>query len=804
MEIRFLQLQNTLWSYEHVLFEKTEYIKKFIQKNRKKYKNNFILRNILLMNENNINIKKEKKQIIKNNRIIGGKLLIRDVLDINIFLEHRKILRENNLMFLDQITTLRGDYMLTWNMANKKRYFNRKSNGAIIREPLIYKIIREKITTNLNGKLEQKFVEQKMDNKKGHIMINASKYVSSKGRTFVIFWDNGLQIGKRINCNTNGDDIKIQHYSNRSEINGRDLCLQKCKGCNLSMNTQNYRNECILNVDWRQVYDLEIKQNKKRSYKDLEMIILEGIQYLELFDILNLERTFRNNPSLYIPQDIRHFMDLREYNYIDSIDKYIDTSIDKNELYKARNKIIFSRKMEFIVYTDGSMRDYNSVNAQITFGTNIYDIEKNLISEFYSTAEHNLSVIRAELLAILTSVIILPEGSKAAIYTDSKIIFEFFTEESNFNLNCRKIFKIDNNNILKQYIIECIKERGLYITWHKVKSHDSDEYNNRIDKYVKEIYNSIEEKGLNIRSQMSDRIRFVPCWRNVVIEKNLRKFLRMTSNVSELENFLNLNRNAKYRINDIDTELTFKLIKGKEKALITNNEDHKLRRKKMKLLIEEVSCIEQVKKSLFAIYKDRLCPYCNTEKETFNHIWTCQDRITEIEELINETKLILIEKVNGHIEQEQDKIQIQDLNIGRNLWDSFYSFNDLTFIDLIKGIIPKWLSNLVAGKIKNKVRTENIFIEFRDSMINKGINKFWNKRCEILNNIDKDLGIDKKLKKEKRNVEKFKYNRPVYDIPKYEQLDSILYNSYFGMNIQGFMMLASLYSYSIPFLLVMF
>jgi hypothetical protein len=71
--------------------------------------------------------------------------------------------------------------------------------------------------------------------------------------------------------------------------------------------------------------------------------------------------------------------------------------------------------------------------------------------------------------------------------------------------------------------------------------------------------------------------------------------------------------------------------------------NRKIYRRIIQLLIEEITCIEQVKKSLYSLYKNRLCPYCNKKKKDFNHIWICEERRMEIE-LIKETKEKLIGK----------------------------------------------------------------------------------------------------------------------------------------------------------------
>ncbi|POG72844.1 hypothetical protein GLOIN_2v1874952 [Rhizophagus irregularis DAOM 181602=DAOM 197198] len=47
---------------------------------------------------------------------------------------------------------------------------------------------------------------------------------------------------------------------------------------------------------------------------------------------------------------------------------------------------------------------------------------------------------------------------------------------------------------------------------------------------------------------------------------------------------------------------------------------------KIQLMIEELPCIEQIKRTLFSLYKERLCPMCKKKEEDFNHIWICEER----------------------------------------------------------------------------------------------------------------------------------------------------------------------------------
>jgi hypothetical protein len=109
------------------------------------------------------------------------------------------------------------------------------------------------------------------------------------------------------------------------------------------------------------------------------------------------------------------------------------------------------------------------------------------------------------------------------------------------------------------------------------------------------------------------------------------------------------------------------------------------------LLIEELPCIQQVQKSLNSLYKDHLCPICEQDEEDFYHIWLCEDRIMEMNDFVSLTKSSLIEHIKSNIDNQDVLINIQDIS-NLHIWDIEKDDTKLTFIDLIKGFIPKNLN----------------------------------------------------------------------------------------------------------------
>jgi hypothetical protein len=66
--------------------------------------------------------------------------------------------------------------------------------------------------------------------------------------------------------------------------------------------------------------------------------------------------------------------------------------------------------------------------------------------------------------------------------------------------------------------------------------------------------------------------------------------------------------------------LTFKKLQGNSGYFSTSFKESIFKRKKIKLLIEKLSTVEQLKKSM---HENRKCPICRQDNEIFNHVWMC-------------------------------------------------------------------------------------------------------------------------------------------------------------------------------------
>jgi hypothetical protein len=66
-----------------------------------------------------------------------------------------------------------------------------------------------------------------------------------------------------------------------------------------------------------------------------------------------------------------------------------------------------------------------------------------------------------------------------------------------------------------------------------------------------------------------ENIHYALWWNNIVVEQSPRKFIFQIFKVKGFEEFFNLARNVKYRHNNIDWKLTFKVITGDKISINT-------------------------------------------------------------------------------------------------------------------------------------------------------------------------------------------------------------------------------------------
>jgi hypothetical protein len=87
-------------------------------------------------------------------------------------------------------------------------------------------------------------------------------------------------------------------------------------------------------------------------------------------------------------------------------------------------------------------------------------------------------------------------------------------------------------------------------------------------------------------------------------------------------------------------------------------------------------------------------PSCESNIETFNHIWSCTDHAHVLNEVIIASQQVLLECINNKLADNQSRVLLDDIS---DLWILPQDHSDLTFIDFVKGFVPLSLSQFLSS-----------------------------------------------------------------------------------------------------------
>ncbi|GET01191.1 ribonuclease H-like domain-containing protein [Rhizophagus clarus] len=235
-----------------------------------------------------------------------------------------------------------------------------------------------------------------------------------------------------------------------------------------------------------------------------------------------------------------------------NIDKQLLQHFELNSKLEALHIIQQHLKDENTLsfYTDGSLINANTqATSMITSFIRVSDT--NIITYSFTTTIENWPLsLRAELFAIFLSLIVSPYGCRVDINTDSQNSINIIQRiYNNPTFSIRDYFRLLNNNIIINNIVSIIKTKNLTLRFNKVKAHNNDYFNERIDQECR-IAHYDSTLALVIKQQYFDNIQFISQWGSIPIERKLRKFITDNSNIKNYFSFLHLPQNYKYK--DVD------------------------------------------------------------------------------------------------------------------------------------------------------------------------------------------------------------------------------------------------------------
>ncbi|GES80377.1 ribonuclease H-like domain-containing protein [Rhizophagus clarus] len=267
---------------------------------------------------------------------------------------------------------------------------------------------------------------------------------------------------KNVDFDTNS--FTLEHYNIDSINNNNKLEISRCQGCNNTSSTytplrsrRNQVQESFYNIEcnisntsilYMGQYTTATRYKHRLIPVDLDSHLHQVINSTS--SIINI-LTIRNTSTSIINQS--HNIDKQLLQHFEVNSKLEVLHIIQQHL-KDEDTLSF--------YTDGSLINANTQAASMTAGF-IRVFDTNLITHSFTTTIENWpSSLRAELFAILLSLIVSPYGCRVDINTDSQNSINIIQRIYNNPIfSIRDYFCLPNNNIVINNIVSIIKAKNL-------------------------------------------------------------------------------------------------------------------------------------------------------------------------------------------------------------------------------------------------------------------------------------------------------------------------------------------------------
>ena len=585
-------------------------------------------------------------------------------------------------------------------------------------------------------------------------------------------------IGQIVEKYPTNNTCLIEHWNvNRHQSTTDCPAITPCNGCNINHTQFTSLSRC------QNFYSFPnaILINTKKLFSTLREL---NTPLFELFQQALFRHSFFNRQIIYNLDDIP----LAQHNP-NPLLRFIEHGDTRNRLLIIQQKLLSFTNLDF--YTDGSLIDLGKESVQMGFSFIQTNIDSPYI-EFSASIDNFPSSTKTELAAIVSALLVSPSNSIVQIFTDCDTIIQQFLQNENNILSStpRFIFK-EQNNTLWSILRSIINISNIRLTFIKVKAHSGDHFNNKVDQMAK---SAIFDTPLLLNYTELPSISYVPLWKNLYIEFHLRHFLTAYSRVKGLELWLSLQRNSKYLNEDIHWTYTFYNLNDDESQQETSFTASYRKTSKIKFLIEEIPTIEHMKLRRPDLYKHWNCQMCYSHKETFNHVWLCSQHRHNLHGIIYRIKHLLISLINQY-SSNVNRITLRHLS-HPTLWTIDASDSHLTFIDLIKGIVPSFLVRIINDFIKDSLIIRAIISLLYNNIYLDVMERIWKPRCEVVNRMEQHMNITSRNKKKKKPIGTTSLSRSThslhYTAPSFNQ-ESLIYQINTGLSWSDFMILDNIY-----------
>ncbi|CAB4424299.1 unnamed protein product [Rhizophagus irregularis] len=707
-------------------------------------------------------------------------------------------LRKKNIMYMDQLVTLDGNYLLTWDEV--KRHNNNNFKGP---KPKWFKYLENNMTLSnyrtLTFPLKDPYSIPKRLQKPPSKSFGQHKKINE----WTYHWNASLQnciIGKTIiqDTDTHSSITMMEHFIPLTNtiidpllINNSPgslpLCLIPCSGCRLNdtiVTNHDLRIKCTINARTDRLATFNTFHHSSPEHKKFKNVINQ--KYYISTKSLHLIRhsahsIFLAHHNIITPSitpNHTHLSSNNKTNSLKIIHSIIDSALlcDDNVKKSLRDLAsIFSPFTNFQFYSDGSVLNVGSIESKSGFGW-IQTHPSVPTTTFKGSTIFFPSSFKSENLAILTILITLPTNSICTIYTDSQNCIDTYnTRLTTPTISPRKRLK-QNNFLIWDLIFWLIHHHSLTIQLLKVKAHSNNLFNDKADALAKEGRYSpnpivINHKffhrtslGLINYNNIYVIDRSVRKWSNIPIQS---KIFNMAMNNSSL---LPISHQIKH--GHIDWEYTKKWINHNPLNSPTSEKLKNLQSEKIKKSSFNYPTGNVLRRNYPDLYPEGriTCTECNLHEDTNALIGLCPQHRSNISQLLKKYK----EKLIDLIKENNDSCFSFDIDSSINASNMFQLLPDVLdasldmdldstnpptvttipweqpWLLLLHHLIPIDLVTFFYRYLSKKSDRDRLLIQYVNDFIKELTLITWSPRSRSFKNWEKSLDITPKKKKNYR------------------------------------------------------
>ncbi|RHZ64536.1 hypothetical protein Glove_323g28 [Diversispora epigaea] len=304
----------------------------------------------------------------------------------------------------------------------------------------------------------------------------------------------------------------------------------------------------LITIDKSESIQIPVKKSKKlisnTRYNQMEKQIVMPVKDIrKMHQIINEER---NENILYNNFRIDKEMKVKGIMFIDAKRKFLESKfisekVTVDKFVEITNQLRHLNNIT--IYTDDSCKEFDKqygIGLGWIIPESINLIENDIRFKCY--ADHFLSSTKAELLAIITALAVVPLRSIVNVYTDSQNTINI-VEEVVSNKNRDIQWSKDKNIISRNAILHMVKDLNLIVQCHKVKVHSNDKYNEEADLPTRIMWNEIfSGKKIQINMQTFNTPMIIPLWRGLTLDVSIKDTLQLINECTWTQKWLNQNK----------------------------------------------------------------------------------------------------------------------------------------------------------------------------------------------------------------------------------------------------------------------